>query len=571
MEFTNINDALVGLLAQIKSSGRDVVSRGFSTREIGPVQFTLQNPSQRCLVTPLRNNNIFASIAETMWVLAGRNDVEFLGHYLPRAADFSDDGVTWRGGYGPRLRDWGGTDQIDEVRKILLADRGSRRAVATIFDPAQDYVVSKDIPCNNWLNFAVRSDALNCHVAVRSNDVMWGFSGINAFEWSVLLEAMAFWVNAGVGNLTFSVTSAHIYDRHFKRADAIVARCPPRDIYSDRALSTYAFSTPWPEFAQVVSEWFAVEESIRLGTYSSVGATEFPDPLLGAFLQMVRVYWAIKSGRPASDVMEMIQPLQGSDLAQAALEYASRTVEGFPAYGYPEDRAVTGGEAAAEGSDPADREDIWAAISALHASKSLTYGDSWKRRGERIGIMANIARKVDRLQLVDASDAEIDETALDTAADLLVYAIKYATYLMDAGEMELPTRLRGVVGPLSDGHSSFDVVLDEVRSQHVGIQGFARPDHATHDVRDAYDALEQVVEGELRRSSAKADALRILIQSASRLVLALANASPESCERYLRQVVASGHGGDVGQVPAERSTRAKFFAEHNATRHFSYE
>jgi thymidylate synthase len=59
-------------------------------------------------VLPGRNNNVFAQLAETAWVLAGRNDLAFLGHYLPRVADFSDDGRTWRGAYGPRIRRWGG-------------------------------------------------------------------------------------------------------------------------------------------------------------------------------------------------------------------------------------------------------------------------------------------------------------------------------------------------------------------------------------------------------------------------------------------------------------------------------
>lgn len=584
MEFKNINTALVGLLANIDSDGRSLVSRGLVTREIGPIQLTLRNPRQRCLIVPRRNNNIFASIAETMWVLAGRNDVAFLENYLPRAVDFSDDGATWRAAYGPRLRDWGGIDQVDEVRKILLADRGSRRAVAAIFDPAKDYVVSKDIPCNNWLNFTIRDGVLNCHVAVRSNDVMWGFSGINSFEWSVLLEMIAFWVDAGVGGLTFSVTSAHIYDRHFQRADEIVSAGAPGDLYSDKTLSTYAFSTAWPEFSRVMEEWFSCEEEIRLGSDGPRGATEFPDPLLGAFLQMVRVYWAIKSDRPASVVLELIEPLRGSDLAEAALEYASRTAGGFPAYRYPGDvRPAThvptpgvgsrglGEWVGAEkvGGPPG----LWPMISALHASKSRVYGDSWKRRGERIGIMANIARKVDRLQLVDASAVDVDETALDTAVDLLVYSIKYATYLIDAGEMEPPSGLRHEVAPFSDGLEGFDAMLAGVSSEQLGtLGGLSSPECAVQGARDAYEVLERIVEGDSPRSAEKADALRGLVRLAAQLVLSLAQASPESYLKFLQQVESTeSQESPRLDAASAREERVRFFAEHNATRRFSYE
>ena len=145
MEYANINKALLGILRLIQADGRRVISRGSVTREIGPIQFSIYHSRQRCLLLPYRNNNIFSSIAEAMWVIGGRNDVEFLRNYLPRAADFSDDGLTWRAGYGPRIRDWDGIDQLDEVRRILLAEPTSRRAVIAIFDPDRDFVQSKGV------------------------------------------------------------------------------------------------------------------------------------------------------------------------------------------------------------------------------------------------------------------------------------------------------------------------------------------------------------------------------------------------------------------------------------------
>jgi hypothetical protein len=64
-------------------------------------------------------------------------------------------------------------------------------------------------------------------------------------------------------------------------------------------------------------------------------------------------------------------------------------------------------------------------INALHAEKHAAYGDSWKKRGEP-GILANIARKVDRIGSgVDTTD----ETQADTAQDLLVYLAKYRCWL----------------------------------------------------------------------------------------------------------------------------------------------
>jgi hypothetical protein len=63
----------------------------------------------------------------------------------------------------------------------------------------------------------------------------------------------------------------------------------------------------------------------------------------------------------------------------------------------------------------------------LHDQKHAAYGHSWKKRGEMLGIMANIARKVDRLGGAETDD----ETSADTAGDLLVYLAKYQSFLFD--------------------------------------------------------------------------------------------------------------------------------------------
>lgn len=157
-----------------------------------------------------------------MWVLSGRNDLEFLSHYLPRAVDFSDDKKTWRAAYGPRLRNWYGSDQFKNVAELLLSDPHSKRAVMSIFDPSKDYVDTLDVPCNNWLHFMKRNGKLNLDVAVRANDAIWGFGGINTFEWSVLLQMMAYWTDSEIGFMSWYTGTIHIYERHYERSKMIL-------------------------------------------------------------------------------------------------------------------------------------------------------------------------------------------------------------------------------------------------------------------------------------------------------------------------------------------------------------
>jgi hypothetical protein len=97
-------------------------------------------------------------------------------------------------------------------------------------------------------------------------------------------------------------------------------------------------------------------------------------------------------------------------------------------------------------------------INTLHAEKHAAYGDSWKRRGE-IGILANIARKVDR---IGTGLATRDEAQSDTAQDLLVYLGKMLVWLK-GGEGD-PEEVAKVFSNLTGWREapSFDSDLDEL-------------------------------------------------------------------------------------------------------------
>src|SRR5258708_19507734 len=72
------------------------------------------------------------------------------------------------------------------------------------------------------------------------------------------------------------------------------------------------------------------------------------------------------------------------------------------------------------------------AVKRLHAHKDRAYGSAWKRRGELVSILPNIARKSDRLEAIVTTGATMSgETMLHTAIDLLVYPEKYTPFLAD--------------------------------------------------------------------------------------------------------------------------------------------
>lgn len=186
-----------------------------------PVTINVADPRDRWLSVEGRNSSALAAIAETFWVLSGRNDIDFLTRVLPRAPNFSDDGFTWRAGYGPRLYSHG---QLDSVINRLRKNPNSRQAYLTIYDPALDSdaglakysptgeAKTKDMVCNLALLFAIVDNRLNITVMNRSQDVLWGMSSINFIEFSILQEVLANVLGVGVGRYSLVSNNLHYYN-----------------------------------------------------------------------------------------------------------------------------------------------------------------------------------------------------------------------------------------------------------------------------------------------------------------------------------------------------------------------
>lgn len=514
MLYANAALAFAAELAEVRLTGRPVMVRGMPTHELLTRTISLAHPLERFITIPGRRNDVFATIAETMWVLAGRNDMEYLVRYLDRAPQFSDDQVTWRGGYGPRLRHWGEVDQVDEIRKILRSDPESRRAVAVLFDPERDFVDTLDVPCNNWLHFLVRDGSVHLNVTVRSNDILWGFSGINTFEWSVLHEMMAFWLGMQVGRVSFFISSLHLYDERNKQADRVLAGYGRATGYEE-AWAGAQFGTPWEDFADVLTRWFDLEARLASGENCEAEIAGFPDPLLRQFLQAIAIKWAIAKGADEARQRELVDELGHSDIAFALHEQLFR------------DSA----RLLHEPASAVDWADLRESVITLHRLKDAAYGNSWKKRGELISIAANLARKIDRIDQVVGGATAGRETLLDTAVDLLVYAVKYETFLADQSTDAAEKLFTNGGERFSDGPDGFEELIQtrDVVGEVRTVDAEAAEASTTFDELDAF--LQMHPEGEWMEKLALAERLSA---AALRLVLAVAVFDPDGAHTLVR-------------------------------------
>ncbi|GAB6395203.1 MAG: thymidylate synthase [Bacteroidales bacterium] len=196
---------------------------------------------------------MFLPYAESLWLALGRNDLDFIKCYLPKMADFSDDGHFIRGGYGPRLRcyngnandykkDWSNNKVIFENKEIdqfyyitesFKRDPYTRQAIITIGDPPKDCFDidnkiknTKDLPCTRLLHFmrTPTNNKLNLTVYMRSNDFIWGASAVNMFNYMFMQEYFANILGLDVGNYYHIANNFHYYGvRHKDSVEKLAA------------------------------------------------------------------------------------------------------------------------------------------------------------------------------------------------------------------------------------------------------------------------------------------------------------------------------------------------------------
>ena len=226
--------------------GDQVSPRGKLISELRPACLEFENPYNRVTFLEGRRINPFFQIAESLWILSGRSDVEFLVKFNENMKQFSDDGKWFNAAYGERMRMWNKNalhnviinpvDQLVDVYRKLLHDKDTRQAVIVISNPMFDnsnYTIDekgKDIACNLVITFKIRHNKLNMTVFNRSNDLHWGVFGANLCQFSTIQECLLSWLKASkypeleMGTYNQITDSLHIYldDYGFKITNEVL-------------------------------------------------------------------------------------------------------------------------------------------------------------------------------------------------------------------------------------------------------------------------------------------------------------------------------------------------------------
>ena len=346
----NVNHALSDGLWWLKVSGVRTDSRnGAVVRSPEPVCTVYERPQERVLFAAQRDANPFFHYLESMWMLAGRNDVAFPATYAKQLLEYTDDGKTFNGAYGYRWREHFQYDQLRVIIDELRKNPATRRCVLAMWDGSLTYdgkedksdlhkavTGSKDVPCNTAAYFDAQDGELNLTVCNRSNDAIWGAYGANAVHFSILLEYVAAGAGLRVGKYYQISNNFHVYigrkdvDRLYDGTNVNLHAPEDTDAYL-RGVATAPLFTDTDRFDEQLTwffnQWDTGDFNVDGNIVHALAGGRYTEPaLLDVALPMVYAHRLYKEGELARARFIVEQYVKPADWKLACVEWLDRRV-----------------------------------------------------------------------------------------------------------------------------------------------------------------------------------------------------------------------------------------------------
>jgi thymidylate synthase len=288
-----LDDLLHSVLAKLLGiKNRIKPTRGKATECIA-VLLQISNPRARLSRTEVKGT-LFSCLGELLWYLAKTNDLGFISYYLREYEQYSDDGQTIYGGYGPRMFDMRGNNQVENVITLLRERPHSRQAVIQLFDACDIVEQHKDVPCTCTLQFMIRRGRLHMFTNMRSNDAFLGLPH-DVFAFTMLQEIMARTLGVELGTYSHAVGSLHLYDKHRSSA----RRYLREGWQSTTTMPPMPAKNPWSSIRRVV----AAECAIRCGRKIDIGNLRL-DPYWEDLVRLLQIYWHFRK-RESSQILQL--------------------------------------------------------------------------------------------------------------------------------------------------------------------------------------------------------------------------------------------------------------------------
>lgn len=329
IEVRNVNVALAQGIDHLLKDGKAGDSRNGNVLVAPtPVCTVYHTPQERVLFGEVRDANPFFHLMESLWMLAGANDLEFPRYFNKRFGEYSDNGQTVHGAYGYRWRRALKFDQLEAIVHELKTNPTSRRCVLQMWDASLAGAADldramqggKDVPCNTHIYFSIVKGVLDMTVCCRSNDIIWGAYGANAVHFSVLMEYMATAIGVQMGTYYQMSNNFHAYTDIFNHEK--LAAMAKESIAANRYITEESFPgvvQPYPLISTDIKTWDADLAVFMSGNL----AHAFTDPFFQYVAVPMFMAWEQRKAK-AGNGMFYINQMRAEDWKLACVEWILR-------------------------------------------------------------------------------------------------------------------------------------------------------------------------------------------------------------------------------------------------------
>ena len=201
--------AFENLFHYIIDKGEDFAN----TKAIFNQSFTIQDPTQKAIKTPVRKFNQDYAEYEWCWYMNGNRDAKEIGERAKIWNQMMVPGTTEvNSNYGYF---WKYNDQLNRVINDLKLNKETRRAIIVHYILHELDRYKYDTPCNDVLNFYIKDDKLHMTVFARSIDLVFGFCN-DQYTFAKLIEFVSQRTGYPVGQMHWFITNLHVYPRHYE-------------------------------------------------------------------------------------------------------------------------------------------------------------------------------------------------------------------------------------------------------------------------------------------------------------------------------------------------------------------
>lgn len=179
-------------------------------------------------ISQLRRIAVKSAIAEAIWILKGRTDLEWLEeHGVKYWKAWADENGKLGKVYGYQMRNFEShnntVDQLKDLIEGLKKNPQGRRHIISLWNPAN--LPEMQLPCCHFLQqyYLTNDGYLNQIVNQRSCDFVLGVPH-DLVIYKVYLDLIAREIGAKPGIMNYVFADSHIYTNHIPAAEELVSR-----------------------------------------------------------------------------------------------------------------------------------------------------------------------------------------------------------------------------------------------------------------------------------------------------------------------------------------------------------